>query len=428
MDHHAGIDALLWFGGWLGALAILFSLGVSLSLTRSRQGWRRGLHQGILVSIALALAALADVALSLHDAHFDLTREKLFTPAPAALEVIDRLDRPVSVTYFYRNDDPNGKRARDILQIMARRNRNLTARAVDPDRAPALAADLGVKIYNAAVIEAEDRRVIIRGTDETEFAIGIQRVLRERTIEVCFIEGHGEYASNNYEFHTHLDSAIGHSHDDPQAQVIDTTQHGYGRFRRSLEGLGFDVRVADLAQPGGIAAECRAVIEAGPRTTFTPGESAALTQYLVGGGSALLMLDLGFELDRGLVSLLARLGLELPPAQIIDPEQHQGTDRAMVNVTAYVPHPITRNVSYTFFPGARPLVIREPSSEAKPLAHSSASSVTHSFQVDTERALDATAASFETTGPQLLAAAAEGRLAPHAQAFRAVVVGDADFA
>ena len=97
---------------------------------------------------------------------------------------------------------------------MARRNPLLKVAAVDPDRDPRLAREQGIQLYNAAVVEAEGRRVLVQGTDETEIALGIQRALRGRAITACFLEGHGELPMDNFEYHTHLEGGAGHSHDD----------------------------------------------------------------------------------------------------------------------------------------------------------------------------------------------------------------------
>lgn len=431
METHAiEWGALGWFAGWVLAVLTLFVLGIRLPLIQARTHWWQGASSMLLIA-AFCIALLANLALSLHDAHFDLTRERIFTPATAALEVVDRLQQPVKVTYFYRSDDPNAKRARDILEIMRRRNAYLTVQAVDPDQTPSLAANYGVGLYNAAVIEAAGRQVLVRGTDETEFAIGIERVLREKVVVVCFAEGHGEYASENFEFHTHLDSAVGHSHDDAGASIIDTTRHGYGRLRRSLESLGYVIQTISLATSAGVPPACELVINAGPRTTYLPGESAALRSFLARGGSALLMVDLGFVLEPGLERLLLDLGVVLPPAAVVDPQNHYGTDSEMVAITAYEAHIITKDVSFTFFPGVRPLQLQPPRPplETVPLFMSSNSSYRRSVAEPAQRQVDVGPPTTSVSGAQVLAAAIEGQL-PGTQGpgLRAVVMGDADFA
>ena len=109
---------------------------------------------------ALAVAVLANVALTLHDVHFDATVEKTFTPAPAALAVVDQIDRPVRLTYLYQGQDGAGQRAREVVELMGRHNPLLTVQTIDSDKKPALATSFGANLINTAVLESEGRRVV----------------------------------------------------------------------------------------------------------------------------------------------------------------------------------------------------------------------------------------------------------------------------
>ena len=427
---------LAWFLGWLAAVAGLFCLALRLPLqTRLSALWARLYALGVIVLIC-AIAALANVALSLHNAHLDLTREEVFTPSQPALEVVERLEQPVQLTYFYQGQDPNGRRAADIMQVMGRRNPLLQVRTVDPDKQPTLAENYGIKLYNAAVLEADGRRITVRSVDESDIAIGIQRVLREQVVTICFIEGHGEYPIDNFEFHTHFEGASGHSHDDAESAVILTSGHGFGRLRRALEGIGYDVRRITPAAEGAIPPDCALTVDAGPRTTYLPGESSALEGYLRQGGSLLLMYDLGFALEPKLQQLLQTLGVRLPQAVVVDARSHYGADPEMVAVTAYEPHPITRSVSFTFYPGVRPLELVAPVEGVQvwPLVSSSADSETTPVAAVAERQPAPALVAHQAVPPsqpgaQILAAAIEGSLARSgARPLRAIVIGDSDFA
>lgn len=427
---------LVWFLGWLVAVAALFALALRLPLQTRLSALGSRVYAGAVVVLIFAVAVLANLALSLHDAHIDLTREEVFTPSELALEVVDRLNQPVRLTYFYQGQDPNGRRAADMMEIMERRNPLLKVRTVDPDKQPTVAENFGVKVYNAAVLEADGRRITVRSTDESEIAIGIQRVVRERVVTVCFIEGHNEYPIDNFEFHTHFEPVAGHSHDGSVSAVVLTTGHGFGRLRRALEGIGYDVRKITPAAEGAIAPDCAVTIDAGPRTTYLPGESAALERYLEQGGSLLLMYDLGFVLEPRLEQLLRTLGVRLPQAVVVDDRSHYGADPEMVAVTAYEPHPITRNVSFTFYPGVRPLDLVPPAEgiQVLPLILSSADSRTAPVAAVAQRQpepapLAAETVSHDPAQGRILAAAVEGTLAqPDARPFRAIVIGDSDFA
>ena len=435
---HTDIDwgALLWAGGWLVAILVLFATAQRLPLETKLAAWRSWAYSAGVLLAAVGIAVLANVALTLHDAHFDLTREKVYTPSAAAMRAIDDLTREVTVTYFYRSQDDGARRARDLLMVMARRNPLLKVAAVDPDREPTLARLQGIQLYNAAVIETQGRRVLVQSTDEAEIAIGIQRASRGRAITACFLEGHGELPMDNFEYHTHLEGAASHSHDDAASQVVEMPGHGIGRLRRALEAQGYDARRLILAIQPDVPAECTLLVVASPRTTFLPAESGALRAYLQRGGSVLLLLDLGFVLEPELARLVADLGIRPEQEVVVDPLSHYSTDPEMVAVTGYDPHPVTRAVSLTFYPGIRPFTMLEPAGDVRvvPLLLSSRDSYTRTVRPvearTVERAPPAadSATAIPVSGPRVLGVAAEGRIEGGSNPLRAVVIGDGDFA
>src|SRR5262245_19651938 len=147
--HAVELHALAWAAGWLVAVFILFAAGVSLPLATGLGAIGSRLYSAGCILIGLGVWVLANVALHLNDTHIDVTREKAYTPSATAMAVIDELRTPVSITYFYRSEDPVGQRARGILEVMGRRNPMLTVVTVDPDKQPELARREGVRLYNA---------------------------------------------------------------------------------------------------------------------------------------------------------------------------------------------------------------------------------------------------------------------------------------
>lgn len=432
--HHAvELHALSWAAGWLVAVIVLFAIGLRLPLATGLGAIGSRLYAAGCVVAGLGVWVLANAALVLNDTHIDLTREKVYTPSATAMAVVDELSSPVRITYFYRSEDPIGQRARNILEVMGRRNPLLTVLTVDPDKQPELARREGVRLYNAAIIEAAGRRVLIQGTDEAEIAIGIQRVLRMRALTVCFLEGHGEFSMDGFEFHTHLEGVADHSHGDASSQVIETAGHGVGRLRRVLEAQGYATRKLVLATTGAVPGDCTVLLAANPRTTFLPTESATIRSYLAGGGSALLLLDLGFVPETGLARLLSDLGARPEQEVVVDPLSHYHRDPEMVAVTGYDPHPITRTLSLTFFPGIRPLTLTQPAPgvEVTPILQSSRDSYVRPVSPAEARTIESSSgppAQVADVRPRVLGIAAEGTLAPGAAPFRAVVIGDGDFA
>jgi gliding motility-associatede transport system auxiliary component len=427
---------LLWACGWVIALVALFLAGLRLPLmTRLRRVAAAGYVWGVVLAVA-GVVVLANVALFRHDVSFDLTREKSFTPSRQAEEVVRGLGQDVRLTYFFHARDEAGRRGKQIVEVLARHSPYLHVRTVDPDRQPRLAETYGVRLYNAAVIEADGRRIQVMGTDENDFALGIQRVLRQRVTTVCFMEGHGEYPFDSFEFHTHFESALSHSHGDKSSAVVQMPGHGAGRLRRALEALGLEVRKIVPAMESQIPRDCAAVIAVNPRTAYLPTESDMLAAYLADGGAALLLYDLGFVVERRLAALLERLGLRLEQEIVVDPRDHYATDHETVAVPVYEPHPITARVALTFFPGVRPLTLLPPPAgvTVSPLVVSSPDSESRPVSPVGGEAVARAAAARPAPaggvrhGRQVLAAAVEGRWTETAPPFRIVVVGDADFA
>jgi hypothetical protein len=433
----------LWFGGWLCALTLLFWLGLRLPLQTRLPRLPALAYSAAIAVAAVAIAGLANVGLTLHDAHFDLTRERTFTPSPQAEDVARSLTRDVRLTYFYHAADQNGRRAKALLEVLGRRHPHLQVRTVDPDKQPRVAETYGIRIYNAAVLEGDGRRIQVMGTDENDIAIGILRLLRRQVITVCFMEGHGEYPFDNFEFHTHVETLQAHTHGDKSSALVQMEGHGVGRLRRALESLGYETRKIIPATLPSIPTDCATVIAANPRTTYLPAESDLLSAYLDRGGAALLLYDLGFVVEPRLGALLARLGVRPEQQVVVDPLDHYSTDLESVAVPVYEPHPITARIALTFYPGVRPLTVLPPAPgvTVSPIVRSSKESYARPVRPVPERQLTdvATGASLgkdisadtDKRGPRVLAVAAEGRGAEggaEAKPFRVVVVGDGDFA
>jgi hypothetical protein len=343
------------FAAVLAALAVLFAAGLRLPL--GQPGWRRWAGRVAIVAGGLAAAVLANVALYRHDLHFDLTASRAFTPAPEVERLATSLRTDVNVVYFYQKQDPAGRAAKTLVEIMGRMNPRLHVRTVDPDQSPGVASRYGVSGYNVAVVESEGRRLQVATTSDRDIALGIVRVTRLEPKTVCFLDGHAEYDIANMEFHTHFEGVHDHTHGAEGAAVVLMQHHGMGRLRRALEALGIGTRKLTLATAGTVPPDCSAVVDAAPRTRYGPPEAEALASYLARGGGALLLYDLDPGFDPQLAALLARVGLRMGDGVVVDPKEHYFTDEQMVAVTRYASHPATEGLALAFFPGVRPIEI-----------------------------------------------------------------------
>lgn len=410
----------LWNLAALALLGVLFAAGLAAPLGRGRV---RVAARAIGVAGALAAVLAVNLVAFRHDRHFDLTREQAFTPAAETLAILRGLNQDVELTYFYQAQNPAGRAARDMVELMGRETPRLHVRTIDPDQQPALANRMGVRMYNAALLTAAGgQRVEVVTTEDREIALGLLRLLRRDSRPVCFLADHGEYDIDNFAFHTHFEGSHAHSHDAGGMAVVNMEQHGLGRLRRALDKLGYSVRRLSLAtQAGRVPADCALLIDANPRTPYAPPEVAALARYLEGGGNWLLLVEPDYAITDELARLLARAGIAVGDGVVADPTSHYFTDEQMVAVEKYAPHPATLGLALSFFPGVRPLESRvAPGVKTTPLFSSSANSIVLSR--------DATAAASHAPAQHALGIASEGRLDANGAPFRLAVIGDADFA
>src|SRR5271168_2557470 len=181
------------FAAWLIVLLTLFVLALRLPLRGRGSRLSAAISAVLITASAVAVVVAANVALFRHDVHFDVSREGRNTPPAQLTEVIDHLQGPLSLTYFFNASDGNALAAKELIGIAARGHPLFAFRAIDLDKEPGLARDVGVRAYNSAVLEAGGRKVVVENTtDPARLAYAALRVLKERVETICFITGHGE--------------------------------------------------------------------------------------------------------------------------------------------------------------------------------------------------------------------------------------------
>ena len=431
------ISNSLLFAAWSLTLLTLFALAVRLPLRGRGSRWTAWAANALIVCGALGVAIAANVALYRHDVHFDATREGLNTPPQQLTDLAGQLRSPLSLTYFYNASDPNALGVRDMVETAARNHPLLAFRAIDLDKEPGLARDIGVHSYNTAVLQAGDRRVLVENvTDAARLGYAALRVLRQRAETVCFVTGHGETfrpMPGHYHF-SHVETLRGH--DIPGAgDVLVAEPEQLDRLQLALNEIGFEMRPLVMATASAIPTDCSVVAEIGPRTALAEGEADLLADYLKNGGRLVMLIDPQFPLGADLQSrLLTPLGLSSEPAIIIDPLNHFRTDPDKVAVPYYPPHPITARLALTVFAQARPIRLRQTSATVRANVLAASSQDSYLRPPSTAGGITVAAGgpgSAEVEhGAQALAVALEGVFpgASREKRFRLVISGTSKFA
>jgi ABC-type uncharacterized transport system involved in gliding motility auxiliary subunit len=397
-----------------------------------------------LIGIVIALAYLS----VRFPFRLDMTESGQFSLSEQTVQMLQRLDKPVHITFFY---DPMMRESVEFYGLIASQTDQVTVEFHDPMLNPAQARMRGVEFAGTSILESEGRQLQVHTQLETDIANGILRVAQGIQQTVCFLDGHGEPDPFSLESHDHIEGNAGHEHG-LGTQFVLHERIGMAKARHSLEAMNYAVKKVSLVKGNQSLADCAVLVVAGPRTALLASELRAVDRYIADGKNALFMLDPFVR--TGLEPMLRKLGVIVDDTMVIDEASYFQTDISSPAITNYNRHQITTDLPLTFFPGARslsPTPQRVTDTVVRPLINSSRDSFGETdprradFDRDKEMAGPLTIMVFvnkdpsfvratqavvrklmEAPGPQ--ASEKEEEPAPSGPASRIAVIGDSDFA
>lgn len=319
---------------------------------RSDLGWlvrqRRGEIALYTVGVIGILVAAAYFSLRF-PVRIDMTEAELYSLSPATVNMLQRLEKPVHITFFH---DRMMRETAELYSLMARQTDKVTVEFYDPMMNPAQARMRGVEFAGTAILQSEGRELRVHGPTETDIANAILRVSQAVQQKVCFLDGHGEADPFNLEQHDHTEGDVGHEHGIGQ-KLVTHERHGIAKARHGLEAMNYVVEKVALMKGDAGLSDCAVLVVAGPKTPLLAAEVKVVEQFIEGGGNALLMLDP--FVTTGLEPVVRKLGIILDNNIVIDEASHFWADMSAPAVTDYNRHEITDKLPLTFFPGARSL-------------------------------------------------------------------------
>jgi len=301
-----------------------------------------------LAAIVLVLGILVFIGLlsQQFSLRWDLTGDRSQSLTAITQALLRQVEKPLVLTAFFPPAEEARRKGRDLLQLYARFNKNITFTIVDPDRRPDKARSAGYRFPGNVLLEYEGRRQMADRTEEEALSEALRKVLKTERKKVYFLTGHGERS---------LDEGRG-----PGLQTA----------RRALANEGFEVAPLSLLEKGDVPQDASVLVIAAPLKALFPQEITALRTYLQQGGRLLVMLE-PYQ-DGGLKEFLAAYGVELDDGMILDQNrvsQSLGASAVMPLVVQYGAHPITRDFTnvVTLYPLARPLFIKKDVQGLAPL-------------------------------------------------------------
>lgn len=392
----------------------------------------------VSVVLGLGILFLVNYLASRHYRRFDWTSSGLYTLSEKTEKVLKDLKTPVTVTIFMTDQSPLYPETQELLRRYRAKSPMITVESLDPTRnrarAEALVKEFGIR-GDTVVFKAGDKKKYVTSDQlaeldfararmggeptvkafkgEQEFTSSILSVTQTKVPKVLFTNGHGERKSDS---------------------------RGREGFFAVAEQLRRDnCTVEEWQSLGAVAVPpgTDALVIAGPKTSFTEPEIAALRTYVTGGGRALFFLDAelvpgaGSMSDFGLRPLLADFGLRLDDDIVIDPKNAlpmMGPETVFAG--SFRPHAITRILegSHVVFPLARSVGVLE-----KPPAGWTANVLVETSaegwgEIDLKNLESVKKDDNDVKGPVPLASAAESAAGEGKTKSRVVAFGDADFA
>jgi ABC-type uncharacterized transport system involved in gliding motility auxiliary subunit len=369
--------------------------------TTRRRRFRNLAHHGLFVVLLVAATGLLAHLAREHRIEYDLTQSHRNTLSPATLDVLKRLEGPVSITAYALPRDARGehvhRRIEEFLRPYQRAKPDLTVTIVDPREQPKAAAEAGVRAQIEMVVVYQRRTERLVEFNEQALANVLLRLARGAERLVLWLDGHGERKLNG------------------------PANHDLGEFGRQLEHKGFRVSGINLALAQEMPANASLLVIASPQVDLLAAEVEKIRRYLARGGNLLWLIDP--EPLRGLAPIAEVLGLVLTPGIVADPEAARyGAPPALAVAAVYGRHAITDGFNLiTIYPQARQIeAIESEEWRVRPLIE-----VAPRGCVKTGKLEGRCDKSRDIVGPITIASAFERAVGDRQQ--RVVVVGNGNF-
>jgi ABC-type uncharacterized transport system involved in gliding motility auxiliary subunit len=298
---------------------------------RSRRSRFRARLKTVLASAALvaAVAGLAWLS-SQYQRTFDWTFGNRNTLTEASRQLLKRLDGPIVVSAFVKDDPQLHRSIRSLVSRYQRQKPDVALTFIDPVADPQRSRELDVQPGGQLVVEYQGRREKLTVANEQSMTNALLRLAGSEERWIVFLEGHGER--------------------NPHGKA----NHDLEMFAKELQQRGMHVQSLDLAKTPVIPDNTSTLVIAGPQSVLPTAEIGAIEAYLDRAGNLLWLND---PEDRsGLKPLADRLGVEFLPGVIISARTPALGVRnpSLIIVDHYrTDHPLTRNLVHaTLFPVA----------------------------------------------------------------------------
>jgi len=312
-----------WLISSLEGIALLCLLGYlivhyqSVKTFSTRRSTRLGFTSIFSLLLAVGVVILVNVLAARHAPQLDLSETHAFTITNQSYQVLNTLDRDVTVTVFAHEGSPQFANYRDLLRTYTAATPRLSVTFVDPEREPAVAQKYHVTRMDTAVFESGAQKIYLTEPSEQEMTNALLRVSRDRKKRIVFLKGHGEKS------------------------LFDQERTGLSRSKDALEKQGYAIQSLSFTEEE-LPADTTVLVVASPARSISDHEQRLIQDYLTKGGRLLLLLDP--RTGQGLHTLMEGLGIRLGRGILVDERDHLGRGSlTALLIRTFTAHDITED-------------------------------------------------------------------------------------
>ena len=321
---HLGLGVLLLIV-WLLSSGVR-SLGLAGEVMRGR-GVRFGANAILYTAVFAGLLVAANWFAHRYNKRLDLTEAGVYSLTSQSVQVLERLQKPLTLVGFAAGDPGEEIRGREILDLYRHHNPGrVKTEFVDPRAKPHLVDRYEMKPGNLLYIEYGEgaEKGVSRLNEITEEAItnAVIKLTRGEAKKIYYVEGHGEPG------------------------LEDGSERGLKLFAGAVQDEHLTVQGIILARQPVVPADAAAVFLVSPKKPLLPEEKETLVNYVNQGGRLFLFHDPRTTGD--VTELAAKFGIEIGEDVIIDQIQRLFAGPALgaqPMVMTYGAHPITNSMS-----------------------------------------------------------------------------------
>ncbi len=292
----------------------------------------------VMLLLILSLTGLLAWLSVRYQTQMDWTQSGRHTLSHASQEVLVRMEGPVEITAYARENANLRQAIEKIVGRYQRLKADIKLHFINPDAVPDEVRNAGVSINGEMLLRYQGRTEHVKTSTEEEFTNALERLARGSEHWLAFIEGHGE------------------------RNPFGKANHDVSIWVTQLVSRGFKIQPLNLVDVQAVPENTKVLVIASPTIDLLPGEVAIIVEYLLRGGNILWLADPGSL--HGLEALADQLSIEIPSGVVIDfAGSLIGIDDPTIVLSTprlYPDHAVTKAFNYTtFFPTTASINVRD---------------------------------------------------------------------